>query len=386
MGVAGRRAAKRFATAGQPGGFSVRRLLLVPLVQLCIPRNAAGLGGITDDERLFFSDGSWHRAQRSRINFETACYYTHEPDLPRGCQRSASERPPWQNHATRQLEREVLVSFYESTGGENWRYADGWTVGDPCFDFWYGVTCDEHGFVIYLEMVDNGLTGTLPSDFGKLANLLKLDLSSTADAYMGHENLYVNRLEGIVPSLASCRQLSEIELSGNRLTGLPPDLHENANSLRVLSASRNRISKFPALLKRFGSLHTLELHRNQILEPLPFDLGFLFNMRTIQLQYNEIKGPIPEQIANMEYLEVFDVSHNLELDGELPNSIIVGWKNAKYLSILNTSVSGYIASLCLDVPFCWKAMYDTHKDLTWATAQDVPDIVNITMELATQYR
>merc|ERR1712190_522576 len=54
----------------------------------------------------------------------------------------------------------------------------------------------------------------------------------------------------------------------------------------------------------------------------------------------------------------------------------------EYISILNTTLKGYIAELCIDVPFCWKFMYDTHRDLTWATANQVPDIVNITMEIA----
>ena len=96
-----------------------------------------------------------------------------------------------------------------------------------------------------------------------------------------------------------------------------------------------------------------------------------------------------------------------------------------YLSILNTSISGYISSLCeipqrlehqlihrmtecfpclrgLDVPFCWKYMYDTHKDfgiltaqasaqrlavmclqdLTWATVADIPDIVGMQLGCA----
>ena len=34
------------------------------------------------------------------------------------------------------------------------------------------------------------------------------------------------------------------------------------------------------------------------------------------------------------------------------------------------------------MPFCWKFMYDTHKDLTWASVSDVPDIVGMTIDLA----
>merc|ERR550514_1023016 len=106
------------------------------------------------------------------------------------------------------------------------------------------------------------------------------------------------------------------------------------------------------------------------------------NLRNLQLSYNDIRGPLPEEVKNLMKVEIFDISHNPFLDGELPQSIMVDWTANKYISLLNTSISGYLNGLCSDVPFCWKFMYDTHKDMTWATAADVPDIVNVTMHLA----
>merc|ERR1719382_1137348 len=137
---------------------------IVALAALCLQR-AAGGGGITDDERLLFSDGAWHRGQRKRVPFETSCYYTHERELPQGCQYSASRSESWRNHGQRAEERSVLLALYFNTGGTAglWRADDNWGAEtDPCWDQWYGVTCDEHGRIIHLDLSDNGLVGELP--------------------------------------------------------------------------------------------------------------------------------------------------------------------------------------------------------------------------------
>lgn len=338
-----------------------------------------------DDERLLFSDGMWHRGQRKRISFETACYYTHNPDLPHGCQYDQSRSSAWRADGKRKSERDLLLSLWRSCGGEkgHWRADDHWGPdSDPCWDGWYGVTCDEHGRVIALELSDNNLTGVLPEDLGKLSGLLKLDLSTTAPEYHSHPNVYVNRLTGALPSLKEAKLLEEIEVSGNQLSAWPADLFENGNTLRSLSANHNLFKSFPVNLRRFSKLHTLELGHNLIKDAFPPDFGFLGNARFVQLEYNNLQGAVGPSIIGMNRIRVLDLSHNPALAGELPEELIVEWKEQDYLSVLNTSMGGHIGSMCIDVPFCYKFMFDTHKDLTWATAADIPDIVNITLGLA----
>eukprot|EP00928_Gymnodinium_smaydae_P003932 TRINITY_DN11386_c0_g1_i1.p1 TRINITY_DN11386_c0_g1~~TRINITY_DN11386_c0_g1_i1.p1 ORF type:complete len:415 (+),score=86.64 TRINITY_DN11386_c0_g1_i1:56-1300(+) len=359
------------------------RTALRVLLPLLGPCGSLARGGITDDERLSFSDGSWHRAQRSRVNFETACYFTHEPELPNGCQYKMANdtEGDWRTQQRRKLQLVALEKFYESTNGDNWRFNDNWMHGDPCFDFWYGITCDEHGGVIYLELTDNNLEGTLPRQMNDLVSMLKLDLSSTAHVNFGHANRYINRLRGAFPSIKALRRIAEIEVSGNELTSLP-DLTDNANTLRVLAAARNRIRTLPRGLRKLAQLHTLELGHNAIVSPVSDDFGYLVNMRVLQLEYNQMQGQVSQDIVKMNKIEIFDVSHNPALAGEIPETIIVDWQQADYISVMNTSIIGYISELCYDVPFCWKFQYDTHRDMTWATISDVPDIVNRTITLA----
>merc|ERR1719262_101430 len=87
----------------------------------------AGVDGvIMDDEFLRVSNGSWHRSKRKSVSFETACAYIHEPDLPLGCQYNASISNQWHYDSRRMKERELLITFWRTTGGfmGKWRSAD----------------------------------------------------------------------------------------------------------------------------------------------------------------------------------------------------------------------------------------------------------------------
>ncbi len=35
----------------------------------------------------------------------------------------------------------ALEEFYNATNGPHWVNKTGWMSGDPCDDFWFGVTC-----------------------------------------------------------------------------------------------------------------------------------------------------------------------------------------------------------------------------------------------------
>eukprot|EP00435_Cladocopium_sp_Y103_P034252 s2949_g8.t2 len=222
-------------------------------------------GGITEDERLLVSDGSWHRNQRKSISIETSCYYTTMQDMPYGCQYARAYDQSYRNEFQRKAEKAALLEFYNLCGGDFWRNNDNWMPEtDPCWDYWYGVTCNEHGYVIKLELPDNRVRGILPSTLGSLTSLIKLDLASTEPDYHLHPNDEMNRVEGVMPSMALCFQLEEIEVSGNIILRLPDDLYLNADTLRSLSASRNLLRNLPIYLSRFQKLHTLELDNNRI--------------------------------------------------------------------------------------------------------------------------
>ncbi|OAD19685.1 Na-Ca exchanger/integrin-beta4 domain protein, partial [Candidatus Thiomargarita nelsonii] len=98
-------------------------------------------------------------------------------------------------------ECEVLVAFYNSTGGANWQRNDGWNVTNmPCS--WDGVECSE-GHVSKLSLYNNQLIGEIPSELGNLSSLMGLSLSN-------------NQLCGEIPENIS--NINYINLNNNHLT------------------------------------------------------------------------------------------------------------------------------------------------------------------------
>ena len=86
----------------------------------------------------------------------------------------------------------ALTALYTSTNGPNWNDNLNWyNGGDPCdaTNGWYGVSCDAaKSNVIHLELENNNLEGTLPTEIGLLTGI-KTGLK-----------LFSNKLHGPIPS------------------------------------------------------------------------------------------------------------------------------------------------------------------------------------------
>ena len=76
-------------------------------------------------------------------------------------------------------DRAVLVALYEATNGNNWTNNTNWLSDRPLGE-WFGVTTDENGRVLFLNLGDNALSGELPASLGSLTNLLMLNLGDNA--------------------------------------------------------------------------------------------------------------------------------------------------------------------------------------------------------------
>ena len=154
--------------------------------------------------------------------------------------------------ATVSQDRAVLVEFYNATNGPNWNSNTNWNSSAP-LDQWYGVTTDESGRVTALDLVENQLTGSIPSSLGSLTNL---------------EFLYLqrNQLEGSIPSsLGSLTSLRYLYLYDNQLTG-----------------------SIPSSLGNLTNLKFLYLDINQLTGSIPSSLGNLTNLKGLGLGYNPL--------------------------------------------------------------------------------------------------
>merc|ERR550537_447937 len=160
--------------------------------------------------------------------------------------------------------------------------------------------------------------------------------------------------------------------------------------LEMLSVPHNRLTALPAYIHVFKKLQVLELQHNRIEGEFPSTFSALTELRKVNLnaQCDDngdcylLKGSLGTGLMDLKYIQTFEVMDNWALTGDL-HYVVPSWKDTiEYISIMYTAITGYIAGLCSDVVYCYKFMFDTHGDMTWATEGGVPDIINQTLQLA----
>lgn len=155
---------------------------------------------------------------------------------------------------------EALLSFKTAVVNSGsillqWRPEDP----DPCG--WKGVKCDSKTKrVIYLNLTNHKLSGSISPDIGKLEQLKVLTL---------HDNNFY----GTIPSeLGNCTELEALYLQGNYLSGLIPNELGNLSELQYLDISSNSLSGYiPPSLGKLNRLSTFNLSANFLVGPIPTD-------------------------------------------------------------------------------------------------------------------
>ena len=218
-------------------------------------------------------------------------------------------------------DRLALVALYEATDGPNWVNSTNWLTDAPLGE-WYGVTTDELGRVVRIDLSDdwnpyidggNGLSGRIPPELGDLVNIHTLDLNGNVD------------LTGpIPPELGNLANLQYLRIDGGPyqhqstlLEGpIPPELGNLAN-LRELSLLYNRrlTGSIPPELGNLANLQKLKLGWTDLSGPIPPELGNLTNLQTLYLSSPELSGSIPPELGNLASLQY------LRLGGPVTGSI-----------------------------------------------------------------
>ena len=179
-------------------------------------------------------------------------------------------------------DRAALAALYKATGGATWKNNTNWLSDKPVGE-WHGVTTDDSGRVIELDLSHNQLSGEIPSELGGLSSLEDLNLGG-------------NQLSGEIPS----------ELGG-------------LSRLRVLELWRNRLSgEIPSGLGGLDGLQSLWLGRNQLSGEIPFALGSLSNLIVLELRDNKLSGEIPSGLGGLPNLEWVWLGGTNQLTGCIP--------------------------------------------------------------------
>ncbi|GLT31725.1 hypothetical protein SLA2020_064400 [Shorea laevis] len=162
----------------------------------------------------------------------------------------------------------------------------------------------------YLSLSANKLSGDIPSSFCDANNqLMLLDLSN-------------NCLRGTVPTnLGNCTSLIFLNLGGNNLIGQIPKELEGAKNLNYLDISGNLFDgSFPSVLHKLQRLMVLNLGSNRFEGSIPRYIGDLQDLRILVLEFNSFNGSIPKDITKLEKLQIIGFSNN-QLSGPIPEKL-----------------------------------------------------------------
>jgi len=248
-------------------------------------------------------------------------------------------------------EYNALVEFYNSTNGDYWKNNTNWlTAEDVCN--WYGVTV-EAGHVTKIELLYNGLTGSIPSSIDVLSSLEKIEILETGEG-----------LTGTIPEeIGNLNTLTYLSIFNNSLGGEIPASIGNLSNLEYLNLNFNNLTgEIPVEIGGLTNLSTLSLNNNKLQGDIPAEIGYLSNLENLYLQSNELTGNVSENFSNLTKLVFMEINDN-KLSGLTDLSSLT---NLFYLYLDNNS-------------FTFKDFDDTKLDFSSLSVADYTPQENLVM-------
>lgn len=262
------------------------------------------------------------------------------------------EKPSFK--ATNPDDIQAMKAFYTATNGPKWGNNTGWLKGDPCNPFWQGLYCRD-GRILQMNIVANGLTGSIPAELAKASALQVIRLYSneitgkippeifTMQALQTFD-VNANQLMGTLPSEISMANLTELVLYQNQLTGQIPSTFNTPMLERIELSSNMLTGQLPPSLSKSPDLKELVVSINSLTGSLPDSYGSFTKLQRLWIFENSFDQPtIPDSWQAMTALQEFQADG---LYGKMP-SWLGQWTELTILVIINGQLEGgFPSSLC----------------------------------------
>ena len=145
----------------------------------------------------------------------------------------------------------------------------------------------------------NAFSGGIPTSFGNLAALTRLDLDN-------------DQLTDTIPaSLGNLTQITNLYLNNNQLTGSIPSSLGNMVQAKIFDLHGNLLSgSIPSSLGNLTQASFLQLNNNQLTGSIPGSLGNLGNIFNLLLQNNRLSGAVPASLGHISAFGAVSIINN----------------------------------------------------------------------------
>ncbi|KAG6640239.1 receptor like protein 22-like [Carya illinoinensis] len=209
----------------------------------------------------------------------------------------------------------------------------------------------QNGHLRTLVLSHTNFSGTLPHSIGNLSMLSRMDFSScnfsgsipTTMANLTqllYLDMSLNNFSGPIPSFSKAKNLTQINLSHNDLTGQITSTHwQELKNLVNLDLRNNSLNgKVPASLFSHLSLQILLLSNNQFAGQLNLFSNISNVLHTLDLSSNNLRGTIPVSVFDLQGLKTLSLSSN-NLNGSVQLNMIHQLTNLSSLDLSYNSFS-----------------------------------------------
>ncbi|GJZ11526.1 leucine-rich repeat protein [Tanacetum coccineum] len=221
----------------------------------------------------------------------------------------------------------------------------------------------------YLEMSSNNFSGKLTIDFSKLKDISIIRLSY--NNFHGRGEAYDMRF---IDSLKNCTRLVSLGVVNCNLRGvLPISIGNLSDQLKFLSLGYNQLfGSLPSSIGSLVGLSTLRLPSNRFKGKIPSTIGKLHKLQRLSLSRNQYSGPIPDAIGNLSLLnELYIISNQLE--GHIPSSL-GNCKELNVLALRYNRLSGRIPKQLLQLPSLTYVLDLSYNSLSGSIPLEIKDL------------